>query len=90
MAALVAQQFDQQIRGAVDHLRLVGEIACGIDEPGQLDHPLQTPKIAIAGGPHLRQQRERTALRGGGALFNSQRLAQFAANGPLRIGRDLA
>src|SRR5262245_30275109 len=55
MAALVAEDCDHQVGGAVQHFRSVEEIGCGIDKAAEPDHACDLVEIAEC-GLHLRQQ----------------------------------
>ena len=90
MAAGVAQDGDQEIRGAVDDLGLVGEIGGGVHEAHQLHRPVQPVPVATDGLLQLGQQRDRAAFRGLGALFEGQVLAQAALDEAGLILADLA
>ena len=46
MAAGIAQRFDQEVGGTVDHLRLRREIGGRVHETGQLDHAHQLFDVA--------------------------------------------
>ena len=48
MAANVAHCFNQKIGSAVDHLRLIGELCCGIDETDDFYKPRDF--VEVAGG----------------------------------------
>ena len=62
MPPRIAKDFDQKIGTAVDHLGLVGEVGCRIDEASQLDHPHHPIQITTTGGARLRHQAQRAAL----------------------------
>ncbi len=57
MLAGLAQHFDQQVRCAVDDLRLIAEVIRRQDEPGELHHLLDI--VESGGCLHLREQVER-------------------------------
>jgi len=65
MAAGVAQGLDEEIRGAVDHPGLVGEIGRRVHEAGELDHAPQLTQIAAAGRLGLGKQADGAGLGGG-------------------------
>ena len=54
MPALVAEDLDQQVGGAIDHLGMVGEVGHAIDEADKLDDALELVEIAAAGILELR------------------------------------
>src|ERR1700760_1018652 len=62
MAALVAEHFDHQVRGAVQHLGPVEKIRRGIDEPAEADHAHDLVEVAER-GLELGQQIDRATAR---------------------------
>lgn len=90
MAAGVAQHRNQEIRGAVDDLGLVGEIGGGVDKAGQLDGPDKARKIAAAGAFQLREQRDGAAFGGLCPLFDGHVFTQPPLDQPAGILTDLA
>src|SRR2546429_1776441 len=62
MAALVAEGCDHQVGSAVQHLRPIEEVGCGIDKTAEPHHAHDLVEVA-EGGLDLREQIDRAALR---------------------------
>jgi hypothetical protein len=55
MAALLAEDVDEQLGSGIDHMRLRGKGRVAVDHPQQLDHPLDAVERPER-GPHVRQR----------------------------------
>src|SRR2546425_11618555 len=75
--ALVAEHLDEQVRAAVDHLRLVGELGRAVHHAEQLHHALHAVEAAEL-GLHHREQREPDRARVLVALFHRELRAELA------------
>ena len=77
MTALLTQDLDHKVAGAIDHGRLIDEVRRGVDETHQFDEPGKLAPIAACRSLHLRKQCDSAELRGSLAALDVQRLAKF-------------
>ena len=89
MPAGVAKDLDEQIGGAVHNLGLVGEVERGVDEAGQLHHPLELRQVTATGRFRLREKTQRTGLRGLGPCGDIHVRAELAEDEPVGALADL-
>src|SRR6267378_4704865 len=75
--ALVAEHLDEQVRAAVDHLGLVGELRRAVHHAEQLHHALDAVEAAQF-GLHHREQREPDRARVLVALLDAELGAELA------------
>src|SRR5690606_39157481 len=86
MAAFLGEYLDHQIRGAVDHLRLLAKAVRAVDEAAQLDTAHDAVEIALAGGLEMREDIEAADAGAGLALFGGEILADLAL--PFQLAVD--
>ena len=85
MPALVAEHLDYQVRGAVDHLRLAGEVGRAIDEAAELDAARHSVEVAAAGRLDLGDDVERHPARRRLAFRHAEVAADLADIGELAV-----
>lgn len=78
MATRVAEYRDEEIRGAVDHLGLAGELGDGIDEPGNADAPLDAVEVAIQRGMHVRDEIQGADPSGPSSVLDAEIAAELS------------
>ena len=92
MAARLAEHIDQQVGGAIDALRNVGEVMLAADIARDLQHPSNAIEVAAARGLELSQQIERTKLGSHVALVGAEILTELPGEtemaGVFRLAAD--
>ncbi len=83
MAALVAEDLDEEVGAAVDDLGLVGEAGRRVDEAGELDDADEPVEVAVAGGPDLGDEVQAAGPGRRGAGVNVDAVAEAAEDQPV-------